>query len=42
MIPVVGASLLLVAGAVEAGGERVRLTSDGPVMLDAPIIFTGK
>ena len=42
MIPTVGvwaAGLLLVAG---AGGERVRLSSDGPVMLDAPIVFTGK
>jgi hypothetical protein len=34
---------VVIGGAVVgAGGERVRLSSDGPVMLDAPIIFTGK
>lgn len=33
--------LLLLLLASTAGGEQVRLVSDGPVMLDAPIIFTG-
>ncbi len=34
--------VLLVCLVVGAGGERVRLVSDGPVMLDAPIVFTGR
>ncbi len=28
--------------AARVGGEYVRLVSDGPVMLDAPIVFTGR
>jgi hypothetical protein len=33
---------LLAAAAARVGGEYVRLVSDGPVMLDAPIVFTGR
>ncbi len=32
----------LAAAAARVGGEYVRLVSDGPVMLDAPIVFTGR
>ncbi len=34
--------LTLAAAAARVGGEYVRLVSDGPVMLDAPIVFTGR
>jgi hypothetical protein len=34
--------LTLAAAAARVGGEFVRLVSDGPVMLDAPIVFTGR
>jgi hypothetical protein len=33
---------LLATAAARVGGEYVRLVSDGPVMLDAPIVFTGR
>jgi hypothetical protein len=40
VVEVVGTTLLLLAA--RAGGEQVLLVSDGPVMLDAPISFTGR
>lgn len=40
MIRILAVCSLLLVGA--AGGERVRLFADGPVMLDAPIVFTGR
>ncbi len=33
---------LVATAAARVGGEYVRLVSDGPVMLDAPIVFTGR